>query len=358
MFIKQIQLNYFRCFIQKKIAIDHQIVLIEGLNGTGKTSLLEALHYACYLRSFRTHSPRELVSFNQNTFSIKLRFSYKETMNDDHTLHIGYAGNKRLVKFNDASLKSYKELMNYFRVITLTEDDLGLIQLGPDVRRYFIDQAIILYKPDYMELLKEYKTIVDNRNRFLQKSKYMDMCQYKIWTEQLWHTSRLIQDQRTEFIALLHEEVNHIIHTYFPALEVIFSYKPKRHMNQLEDIVYSEKFFEQERLFGRSLFGAHLDDLAIQFQGTSSRNFASRGQQKLILLLIKVAQLKMLHKKKGDALFLLDDFMTDFDQARASIVLDVLGALQTQLIFTAPLKTSVLGEMLHKQGAQLIDISA
>ena len=346
MFVKQIELQHFRCFTQKKMRFDQRIVLIEGINGSGKTSLLEALHYACYLRSFRTHSPRELMLFDQETFFIKVDFEHNELEQTiPYNLHVGYSNKKRLVKLNNKAISSYKELMDHFRIITLTEDDLGLIKLGPDLRRQFIDQAISLYNPDYMQLLKEYKVIAENRNKLLQHTHTQQEI-YHVWSEQLWHKTALIQTQRKLFLALLQKEVDQLIKSYFPAdLTITFSYKPKMDQSSSWQTLFEQKkgLFAQERRFGRSLFGAHLDDMLITFQGTNSRTFASRGQQKLIMLLIKIAQIKALNSKKGAATFLLDDFMTDFDQDRAELVLQALTGLESQLIFTSPIRFSILG---------------
>lgn len=361
MFIKQVQLNNFRCFTNKKLDFSSNIVLIEGPNGIGKTTLLEALHYACYLRSFRTHTPRDLMQFEQENFFIKVVFEHIELeRNTTSNLQVGFSGKKRLVKLNDKAVHSYKELMDHYRIITLTEDDLGLIKLGPDVRRQFIDQAILLYNPSYIQQLKEYKTIVDNRNKLLQAMR-VNKDMYTVWTEQLWHKTNIIQNERVAFLHQLQQEVELMLKAYFPYdVHINFTYKPKKTggISTLEDFFkVNSNLFETEKRFGRSLFGAHLDDFAITFQGNASRMFASRGQQKLIMLLVKIAQIKALSRQKGPAIFLLDDFMTDFDHDRAQIVIKALTDLKGQLIFTAPIKSSILADMLLEKGAQRIEFS-
>src|SRR5277367_1299567 len=136
--IKQLQLTSislkdFRCFEQTTIDLDSPIVLICGANGTGKTSLLEALYYGCYLRSFRTHASRDLVALGKDAFFVKFSIrggDHQETI--DHTIQIGFAQNKRLVKIDNKAAVSYKDLLEYYRVVSLTEDDLKLIQDGPE----------------------------------------------------------------------------------------------------------------------------------------------------------------------------------------------------------------------------------
>lgn len=359
MFIKQLYLKNFRCFPEKTVSFTSNIVVIEGPNGIGKTTLLEALHYACYLRSFRTYTPRDMLQFDQQHFLVKIIFEHTELdQATQSSLQVSFFDKKRLVKLNDKALSSYKELMDHYRIITLTEDDLGLVKLGPDVRRQFIDQAILLYNPTYLSHIKEYKIIVDNRNKLLQNMQ-ISKDLYEIWTEQLWQKTVMLQSERIAFIKSLQEEVTALLALHVPDVEIIFTYVPKKKSAQTfqEFITQQPTLFEQEKRFGRSLFGAHLDDVEISFRGTASRTFASRGQQKLIILLIKIAQVKALNRLKGASILLLDDFITDFDAAYARTVLQMLTELDSQLIFTIPMKSSVFTEMLLEKGAQRIEIS-
>src|SRR5437868_6298202 len=102
----------------------------------------------------------------------------------------------------------------------------------------------------------------------------------------------------------------------------------------------------EETRVGHSLFGAHLDDFLIHFQDKKSKNYSSRGQQKLIVLLVKIAQIQQLLHSKGPVILLLDDFMTDFDEQRCRLLLDLLFDLKIQLIFTVPTGTHFLGTTL------------
>src|SRR5260370_35305801 len=103
---------------------------------------------------------------------------------------------------------------------------------------------------------------------------------------------------------------------------------------------------KSEQYFKRSLFGAHVDDFIITLEGKKSRACASRGQQKMIVLLVKIAQIKQLTLKNGPIIFLLDDFMTDFDVERGASLLQVLFELNCQLIFTSPRRDSALESAL------------
>ena len=119
----------------------------------------------------------------------------------------------------------------------------------------------------------------------------------------------------------------------------------------------SSTLYQNELQAGRSLFGAHLDDFIIRFQDKKSKQFASRGQQKLVVLLMKIAQIKQLSRKKGPAIFLLDDFMTDFDPERVRTLFSILAQLDTQLIFTCPVGGSILSQQLQSMGGQVIKLT-
>lgn len=359
--LTQINIKRFRCFKDFTLDFDNRIVLIQGANGSGKTSLLEALHYLCYLRSFRTHSPRDLIQFGNEGFFVKASFNAHD---DDQLMpgdaQVGFAQKKRLVKINQKPIATYKELMDYYRVVTLTEDDLYLISSGPEVRRAFIDQALLLDDPECMSVIKNYKTILDNRNALFMRGR-PDFDSYQLWTDQLWTASRIIQKQRIAMLEQFERATNEILTTQFDnQLSIAFSYTSKKidpEMSQDEFNRLQPNLYQEECRFGRSLFGAHLDDFIIRFQDKKSKSFASRGQQKLIVLLLKMAQIKHIGFKKGSAIFLLDDFMTDFDPGRAAILLDSLDQLGFQLIFTSPLDKGFLEDNLRDRGAQRVQLT-
>src|SRR3989338_8497805 len=120
-YIQQVQIKNFRCFESSVFDFASSVVIIEGHNGSGKTSLLEALHYGCYLRSFRTHISRDLVAFGQDTFFLGITY-------DSHVISVGLQGVKKQVKIDARAITSYKELRDFYRSITITEDDLELVR--------------------------------------------------------------------------------------------------------------------------------------------------------------------------------------------------------------------------------------
>ncbi len=352
--VSTIFLQDFRCFSQTTIDLDGKIVLICGANGTGKTSLLEALYYACYLRSFRTHSTKDLIALNKNSFFLKLVVTdHSLPTAVDHAINIGFSGNKRLVKIDNKSTVSYKDLLVYYRVVSLTEDDLMLVKGSPEDRRLFLDQALLLYNPHFLTTLKDFRCIVEQRNALLQMDK-IDNEIYFIWSKKLWEATIKIQQMRKDMLRQLERDSNAMIAAYFDdATALTFTYNAKKKSDLTFDEFWTHNestLLREELVFRRSLFGAHLDDFTITLEGKKSRAFASRGQQKMILLLIKAAQVQRLITQKGSVIFLLDDFMTDFDPMKGAALLKVLFHLNCQLIFTSPHHISPLEGALHSLG--------
>lgn len=358
--ITSLHLKNFRCFSHTVIAFEKPIVLIEGANGSGKTSLLEALHYLCYLRSFRLHSPRDLVNKGRDGFFVKACFSTSHDGSElAHEIQVGFAGKKRVVKVDHRTISSFKELIAYYRIITLTEDDLDLIKGGPDVRRSFIDHFLLLSELEFATIVRSFRQILENRNMLLQNGSYA-YDSYLVWTKQLWEKSRSIQILRKKILKTLEQRINVLVNQYLKTNQpILLNYKTKKNEAESFDdfLALNKSLYCEEQRYGRSLFGAHLDDFTISFQNETSKMFASRGQQKMIILLIKMAQIQELFVKKEAAVFLLDDFLTDFDYCKAKTLLDALSLLGCQLIFTSPVDHGFLKEVLSEQGCQIISLT-
>jgi len=354
--LEKIELKNFRCFEKATFDITNDIVIIYGNNGSGKTTLIEAIHYLCYLSSFRSRLPRELINFESDNFFIKgvVRQNNFETSN----IQVGFAGNKKVARINQVSISSYKELFPYYQVVTVTIDDIDLIQGNPILRRNFIDQVVLLKNPDYMDTLKRYKQILNQRNAMFLKSFHYDS--YLIWTQQLWECTRIIQQKRIEALDLLNHKVSQLLTDFFNknyTLKIVYNYKHIVPDEAFEDFLVRKKnIVAYETLTKRSDFGAHLDDFTLNFCHKKLKSYGSRGQQKLLVLLIKVAQILDLHGQSIYPVFVIDDFITDFDKERLGSILSLLLTLQCQLIITSPMREKLLEELLLNKNISIIEL--
>ena len=361
--LTRVDLKNFRCFSAATFDLDAKTVLISGSNGAGKSSLLEALHYLCYLRSFRAASPRDLIQFGSDNFFVKAQFC--SALQDDvpQDLQVGFAQKKRLVKLNQKPIGTFKELLYHYRVVTVTEDDLGLIKNGPDVRRQFIDHAALLENADYAQDVRAFKKVLQNRNNLLLRGGG-SLDSQELWTRQLWERSRVLWKKRTTLLKKLEKKLNQMLAQTFrdEQLRVKLEYKIKKvdPENKFENFMIQclhKKLFMQEQRFARSLFGAHLDDISIRFQDKRSKQYASRGQQKLIVFLLKIAKLVVLDHSNAPAVLLLDDFMADFDEIRIEKLVHFIGQLPNQVLFTSPAKKGHFDDQVLQLGAKRVGLS-
>ena len=339
--ITQITLQNVRCFGVLNLSLTSDCVVIEGPNGSGKSSIVEALYYACYLKSFRTHRASDVPGHGQEHFFIKLQGVLAD--GDAYTIQVGYEEGDKRVKIDDLPVESYKDLMEYYKVVALSEHDLRIVQEGPEERRSFINQLCLLQDPTLADLLRLNKHLVQQRGELLaQGLAFSDHC--RLWSEQLWENSKEIVVRRLKAISLLEEEIQLL--TSELALSCGFislTYKQKGGSHQDFNQFWTQHATHgllQEAHQKRTLFGAHLDDIIINLDGKNARIYASRGQQKLVVLLLKCAMIRVLLKQdnnKRSLVFILDDFLTDLDEQVMNKVLALICNLGCEVIITCPL---------------------
>lgn len=333
--ITALHVRNFRCFGAVTVSLDAPITIIQGINGSGKTSLAEALYYACYLRSFRTSHARELVHGDNDHFAIQL--AGIDNTQVPWRISIGYHDGKRKVRINDTVVQSYKELLNAYRVVTGTADDVQLIAGGPEQRRLFMDQAVLLVEPTFGQTMRTYRRALQQRNAVLAYGAF-NADTYALWTEQLWETARVIIDKRMQLLARIESHMNQLCIDYIsPDVSVTLSYTEKNHAlgsdrNAFFHYVHTS-IKNSERRYRRTLWGPHLHDCTILFKKKQSRIYASRGQQKLLALLLKLALLKEI---SDPVLVVLDDFITDFDEEVTKRIITMLTNMPHQLVITTP----------------------
>lgn len=323
-----------------------------GENGSGKTSLLEALHYSCYLKSFRTHLNRDLVNLENQHFFIEVDYDLSRRGESDQ-IQIGYSEKEgKVVKFNKKAVTSYKELIEQYSLVSMTADDLQLISGAPSFRRDFLNYSLFLMNAEIMQLFKKYRQIVDQRNALLQQGFQQQESQYfqeqiAVWTEKLWEESKAITEERLSFISKLEKIANDYFANFIEKKEnpIKIVYLPKNKLffeaksfGDFYQSYMSKNLLQSEIKFRRSLIGCHLDDFDVIYYDKKARTFASRGQQKILTFLIKISQLKLLEINGKREVLLLDDFLTDFDENRAEKCMQMLLSLDLQIFITVPTK--------------------
>jgi DNA replication and repair protein RecF len=347
MFIKDIELKNFRCFEDQKLSLDHKAIIIHGNNGKGKTTLVEAIYYLCYFKSFRSRYPDVLVRDGEKHFFLKGTLQKDEIST---AVQIGYASKKKIIKVNEKPLSSYRDILDLYRVVVFTNDDIDLIKEGPKGRRQFLDQVIMLDDISTAATYQEYNRILKQRNASLEHKGSQEM--YMIWLQKLYELSQKIIRLRIDMLKRLEEKAKALIGKHFDGKFTICM-KYKSALEPFLDKTYQEFFdsqrdlYQKETIMRRSLFGAHLDDVVFYFQESKARSYSSRGQQKILLFLAKMSQVSLLQEKGFMSLLIFDDFISDFDVERIESIISIISSLDNQLIFTSPYYNSFLEKLLQ-----------
>ena len=339
MAIQEVQLKNFRCFANETFTFSSPVTIIQGDNGTGKKLTARSAPLQLLLAIIRTHMPAELMRISTLSFFIRVK-----TASDSIT--IGVTDKRRALKLNESPVVHYKDLITGYKMVTFTEDDLMVIQGYPEGRRALIDDALALIDPDYHGLQRSLRAIIAQRNQLLQMPVF-DHSHYELWSQELFRLTQAIVEKRLAYLARLQEMVELTAAAYGTPGLITLSYLQKR---KLDESYTPDHLMRDERASRRTLYGPHMDDLVIALAGQHTRTFASRGQQKLAILILKIARTRLL-PSQGSVIFLIDDFMTDFDSQRITKLFNLFMGLNAQLIVTTPQQHDLLDALCGQVGA-------
>ena len=322
------------------------MVLVVGLNGAGKTNLLESLHVGTQGFSPRTRADAQLVRFGEQAGRVGLRGRRGESAVElEVTLELG-EGKK--AKLNGAALRAAEQLRSEIATLVFTPDRLAVVKGGPAVRRAYFDRVIGRLTPARAPLTVDYAAAVAQRNAALRRasSGYSSRDAIAPWTEQVATLGRQLVEARTEVVALLAagfgaraEELG------LPAARMSYEGEPPT-MEALEARL------ERDLERGSTGLGPHLDDVFLTSGMRDLRSFGSQGEQRLTVLALLLAEAELIADRRGFApLLLLDDVLSELDPDRRRVLADrVLEGGQTLITATQAVSLPI-------RPAQLLEVS-
>lgn len=323
MIIRSIELTNFRNFSHKKIEFGDAINVIFGLNGQGKTSILEAISVTCLSKSFRTRNDGNLVQHDKDHFQIVSQIVLDNTVEKQIKVEYGKS-NGKIIEINHSRIKSILDLFGSFPVVILSPED-DILTIGPpQERRRFLNFILAQIDREYLKLIQDYDRIIKQRNKILQgakESRYRFMQKIEPWDEKLFETARAITAKRAKFLPEFEQLVLPIHQELTIMLEkVSLKYLPSFDLNwqeygQFQQVL--EQIRNEEIVKGVTLIGPHRDNILFLLNGYDVRKYGSRGQHRSLLLALKIAIYKLiLTKKKETPAFLLDDVYSEIDDIR------------------------------------------
>lgn len=350
MFIKKLGIKNFRNYSEVEVEFNSKKILFIGKNAQGKTNLLEAIYYLSTLDSLRAKTDSELIKWGEEFCNIKAEIQ-KFDIDVDLEVNINPPTRKKL-KINGLTKGKSSEFISNISTVCFTTNDLLLLRGTPDDRRKWLDLAISQIFPAYVERLSKYSKIRTQKNNYLKDLKgniNADTSLLDVWNEQLAITGSNIIFIRINFLHELqkiaqakHSQISNsenlsmfynstIIGDITACKKFEFSneyilenFKQKLEEKQLEEIIR-----------GQSIIGPHRDDVSYFINDIEAKKFASQGQQRTIVLSLKLAELKLIKEKiNTNAILLLDDVLAELDDLRQNFLLEAIGS-ETQTIITS-----------------------
>lgn len=312
-YVKSIKINNFRCFDEKKIEFKPGINIIVGANGTGKTSIVEAISYIGLGKSFKKAKDKDVLKFNKPYFNIICALA----SDNDEKLVISYDGQNKKIKKEEELYKTLSEFVGLYKVVTFCPDDLDIIKGYPADRRHFLDIFISQCDNRYLKLLVEYKKILKSRNEFLKNvvDNVYDNVLYDILTDKLIEYGKEIIKLRSIYVKELNNIVNKISKTLTDTKEeTIITYNPNTKYEDYEKTIKSN--MKLDLLTKGTNFGPQKDDLVITINGKYANTYGSQGQIRSAVLSLKLSIYEIFKNNTKDVLVILDDVLSELDLHR------------------------------------------
>ncbi|MBE9004794.1 DNA replication/repair protein RecF [Fortiea sp. LEGE XX443] len=366
MYLKTLHLRQFRNYQDQKVDFTAAKTILVGNNAQGKSNLLEAVELLATLRSHRMARDRDLIQDGEAFAQINATLE-RQTGVSDLTLTLRRNG-RRSVAINGEIVRRQMDFLGVLNAVQFSSLDLELVRGSPEVRRNWLDTLLIQLEPVYAHILQQYNQVLRQRNAFLKKnqdsalsthtSTPFDFAQDKslsaqhselaLWDAQLAITgTRVIRrrDRAIQRLAPLAAAWHTRISGSTEILEIKYSPNVPLVQNQPEDVQQAFLSKIQQRAVaevyrGTTLVGPHRDEVELTINQTPARQYGSQGQQRTLVLALKLAELQLIEEVvKEPPLLLLDDVLAELDPSRQNQLLDAIQDRFQTLITTTHLSS-------------------
>ncbi len=323
--LEELSLTNYKNIDSRTFVFKESIICLVGENGVGKSNILSSIYHLCFGKSFINNSSISNIKFGTKFYMIQGIFSknnLQEKLNFSHK-----EGNKKVFKRNGKLFKKISNHIGQFPLVLISPYDNDIIYGGSLFRRNLMDSIIVQTDKKFLKELIDYKKILAQRNALLKMSHQkvkLDHNILEIYDEKLIELGNGIYNKRKSFMKLYAE----IFQSYYLSISDNKEYVEVNYKSQLQNYNFRDllkKSLEKDLRFQFTTQGPHKDDLDFLLNGFHLKKFASQGQQKSLLISLKLAQYEFLEKKlKLKPLILLDDIFDKLDQKRVELIMQLI----------------------------------
>lgn len=333
--LKYLRLFNFRNYKSLDFIPGENINVLYGLNASGKTNLLESIYMSIRANSFRSSKDLNLINIDENSSSIISRYM-TDNYKDDYRIEISKFENKK-VFINDEKVNTKDYRKSRF-VVLFNPEDLNIIKYSPKERRKFLDDLLSNIDLNYDFYMYKYRRLLFERNKLLKMN--MDKNLLDVYDREIVKNGTKIIIMRLRVIKKLNEIAkkhykrlsgDDLNITYLSTVPIFVD--EKELMDNYLKILKESISKDLEKRY--TSVGPHRDDLDFKINTFSSKSYASQGEQRSVVLSLKLAEadlIKDLYKTKP--LLLLDDVFSEIDSNRSRYLLHSLKDLQTFITTT------------------------
>jgi len=311
--LSKITITQFKNYAIESFSFTERVVGICGLNGKGKTNLLDAIYYCCFTKSYFARTDAMNVQFDKDGFRL-------EALIDHERIICIYRGTgKKEFYLNEVAYNKFSEHIGKFPAVMIAPDDVELITGASEQRRRYMDTVLSQVDAGYLQQLIQYNKVLLQRNsllkRFAEQGK-TDWPLLEVIDEQLVQPGNYIFAKRKSFT----EQLIPLVQNFYQQIAnnkelVTLQYDSQLNNCSFPDLLNQVR--EKDFYLQRSNGGIHKDDLQIQLNSQVFKNIASQGQRKSLLFALKLAEFEIIRSDKGfPPILLLDDVFEKLDDNR------------------------------------------
>jgi DNA replication and repair protein RecF len=338
LYLQQLILTNFKNYRSQKFELSPKLNCLTGLNGMGKTNVLDAVYYLCMCKSHFATTDAHLVLQGEDFLRLEGEFNLTEVKKTKIVAKV----QPRKVKIFEHDGVAYERLGEHIGkipIVMIAPDDTALVTEGSEDRRRLMDNTLSQLDQTYLNNLLIYNKVLEQRNALLKQfaqNHTFNANLLDVYDQQLLAPASYIYEQRRAFI----EWLAPVFQAYYKIIssdreQPVCLYESKLQHADFQTLLTEAR--EKDRILHRSTTGIHRDDLVFTFQdGNPAKRFASQGQLKSFLLAIKLAQYEVLRQRTGKMpILLLDDIFDKLDMERVKHLLLLLaGENFGQLLIT------------------------
>ena len=288
-------------------------------------------------KSFRAKKDNDLIKFNEKEAIAEIVFA----KSDREGIILSKINDQKTFFINGVKQSRISDIIGKINVIIFTPNDIDIVKSGPQRRRKYIDMMISSLRPNYIHLLNNYNKVLEQRNNYLKQIKNENKSKemLEIWDEQVAELSSKIYEYRKKYIDKIKEKISDIHNMITNCGKLQEEIKIKyistgSDKNTFLENIYKSRNIDIQR--GYTSIGIHRDDIIIYINHKPVSVFGSQGQQRTIVLSLKLSELAVVtDEMDGDSpVLLLDDFMSELDEKRRTILVEQIKNYQVIITCT------------------------